>query len=453
MSAPPSNGSPTPTRDHPSEPDALAHFRSLALAFVNKYVKDDVSIHAMSLTYTTILSIVPLLAVAFSVLKAFGVHNQLEPLLEQTLAPLGPEGASLAERIVEFVHNLQVGVLGTVGLAGLFYTVISLVSSIEDALNRIWRARQSRPWGAKVRDYLSVVLVGPVLLVSALALTASAQQHELVQRVFALAPWLLWLGTVLLPYVMLCAAFTLLYRFVPNTTVRWSAAAVGGITCASAWKVAGSIFTAFVAGSARYAAIYSSFAILVIFLIWIYVSWLIVLIAAEVAYAWQHPADVLSRLRDVTIAARERNGLTLILTVARRHLAGAPPISAPELATASGLPSAMVEEIIDQMVEHSILLAAERPPGIALARPPEAITVAELLTILRGDFGEVPFRETPASISAALDHCRGAVESALHGLTLRSLATEDEAMTAYAGQPPQDASDDQNAADLTDGTA
>ncbi len=407
-------------------PDALDHLRSVLPAMLRKYSQDDVSIHAMSLTYTTILSIVPLLAVSFSVLKAFGVHNQIEPFLDQTLAPLGPGGEALSARIVGFVQNLEVGVLGAVGLAGLFYTVVSLVSSIENALNRIWGARQGRDWLSRFRDYLSIILVGPVLVFSALALMASAEQHDLVQRVFAIAPGALWFATVALPYLMLCGGFVILYRFMPNTYVSWSAAAVGGITGGVAWKIAGSAFTTFVAGSTRYAAIYSSFAILVLTLIWIYVSWLIVLIAAEVAYLWQHPTDVLSRLRDLTIAAHERNGLELMRTITANHLAGEPPLTRAALATATDLPISMVDEVVELMIAHRILLESERPPGIALAKPPERVSVFEVLTTLRGDAPELRLRDTPAPITQALAICGAAVESALAGLTLRGLASASD---------------------------
>ncbi len=396
------------------------------MAFYRKYVEDDVSIRAMSLTYTTILSIVPLLAVTFSVLKAFGVHNQIEPVLSRSLAPLGPGGAVLSERIVEFVQNLQVGVLGAVGVAGLFYTVVTLVSSVEHALNRIWRVRHGRSIGRKFRDYLSVIMVGPVLVFSALALTASAQQHALVQQVFALAPWLLWLGTVILPYVILCGGFTLLYRFIPNTTVKWSAALVGGVCSGIAWNLAGSAFTAFVASSGRYAAIYSSFAILLLFIIWIYTSWLIVLIAAEVAYLWQHPTDVLSRLRDLTIAAREGNGLAIVTNLARGHLAGEPPMSIETLASEAEVSVAMVDQVVDQMIDHNVLLQSERPPGITMARPPESVTVMEVLTILRGDLEEDLYRHAPASISGAIERRDRAIASALEGMTLETLATPDD---------------------------
>jgi membrane protein len=163
------------------------------------------SIRATSLVSTTLLSLVPFLAVTFSVLKAFGVHQQFEPLLVQGLEPLGEKGSEIAGHIVEFVNNLKVGALGAVGLAGLFYTTYSLIDKIEEALNYIWRVRDARPLTRKFTDYLSVVLVGPVLVFTAVATIASAQSHWLVQTILRIEPVgiaVLWM-TALMPFVLI----------------------------------------------------------------------------------------------------------------------------------------------------------------------------------------------------------------------------------------------------------
>jgi len=400
---------------------SLANAGQLATSFWRKLGDDDVTLHATSLTYNTILSMVPLLAVIFSMLKAFGVHNQVGPILARWLAPLGPEGVALSERIIEFVHRMQVGLLGAVGVAGLIYTVVMLVAAIEDALNRIWQARHGRAWSSKFRNYLSVITVGPVLVFSALALTASAQQYALVQRAVAHAPWLVWTGTVILPYVILSTAFTLLYRFMPNTYVTWSAAVLGGSAAGVGWNLAGAAFTAFVASSGRYAAIYSSFAILILFFLWVYLSWLIVLVGAEVAYLWQYPEDVLHDRGSDRAVDRELDGLAVLVFLTRQHLDGAAPSTLRILARGTGIPPSIVAEITDQMVAGGVLLEAERPRGFALARPPESVPVYEVLRLMHG----VPHadRGISPSVADALETREAAVEAALSGVTLKSLAT------------------------------
>jgi len=388
----------------------------------------------MGLTYTTILSLVPFLAVAFSVLKAFGVQNQLEPVLDRAFAPLGAEGGEVSRRIVEFVSNLQVGVLGTLGIAGLLYTVISLVGTIESSLNRIWRVCESRNWSDMFRDYLSVVMVGPVLIFTALALIASAQSYTVVQGALGLVPpFVMVIVTGLLPYLLLSLAFTLLYRLMPNTHVSWRAAAVGGVFAGVGWKLAGTGFTAFVANSGGYAAIYSSFAILILFLIWIYVSWSIVLAGAEIAYLVDHLDDELRRGETDRLEAWERDGLRLLAILAERREAGAPPVPAADLARSLQRPAEEIREMVSRLVERGIVLVAAEPRGIALNLPPDRVPVAEALSAL-----ERAPREPQAVVSdpvgEALRRRREGGLRAIEGITLRSLLDEPAAAAVPARQ-------------------
>ena len=234
----------------------------------------------------------------FSVLKAFGVHQQIEPILSQAFDPLGEKGAEITTNIIQFVDNLQVGVLGAVGVAGLFYTTYSLIEKIEEALNSIWRVEEGRTFARRITDYLSVVLVGPVFVFTAFGMMASSQSHWLVQKVIEIQPfgYLIVALTNLLPFLFMCMLFTFVYKFVPNTPVKTGSAFVGGLTAGICWQVAGMAFAAFVASSGRYSAIYSSFAVLILFLIWLYVGWLIVLAGAQVAYYHQYPSAYLLHL-------------------------------------------------------------------------------------------------------------------------------------------------------------
>ena len=395
---------------------------------VEKFQNDQLSLRATSLTYTTLLSLVPFLAVAFSVLKAFGVQNQLEPALAGMLAPLGSEAIEITRRIISFVDNQQVGVLGAVGVAGLFYTVLSLMGKIEDTLNNIWRVRRSRSLGRQFSDYLSVVLVGPVLVFTALALTASAQSYWLVQRLLEFKPlgWLVPLLTRLTPLILLCTAFTFLYQFVPYTRVRLRSAVFGGVVAGLLWQVAGIAFTKFVASSSSYAAIYSSFAILVLFLIWLQVGWLIVLVGAEVAYNHQH----LDAYRKNAFLARhsqlfqEQLALTALVELTRGALGGRPIMDPARLAATLGVPQSSLEELIDGFVRSGLLLRAAEPAGIILGRLPEQITVVEILDTVRGAGANPPGSGGEEQVVGILQRRDQAVRQALEGFTLRSLASE-----------------------------
>ena len=397
------------------------------VAVVRAPFDGQLNLEATALVYRTLLSIVPLLAVAFSVLKAFGAQYRIEPLLVQMLSPLGPGGAEVATRIVEFVSNLGVSVLGAVGLIGLFYSAASVIEKIEDALNQIWHVRRSRTLMRKFSDYLSILLVGPVLVFAALGVIASAQSNRLVQRVLALTPFkpetvaVVW---HLAPFVLLVAAFTLLYRFLPYARVAPGAALAGGVTAAALWHLAGLAFAALVASSTRYAAIYSSFAVLVVFLLWLQVAWLVVLVGAQVAYVHQHPTSYVAVRGRPSARLRERAGLGALVEITRRYLAGEPPPRLDDLARLLGAPLAIVDEVIEDFVAHGFLARAVEPDGVVLARTPELITVAEVLAAIREPaHNAVDLVVADGPAVDALQRRDDAVNQALAGLTLRSVAT------------------------------
>ena len=385
---------------------------------------------AAGLVYTTLLSLVPFLAVMFSVLKAFGVHHQIEPLLTQTLEPLGPKSVELTATIIGFVDNLKVGVLGMVGVAGLFYTAYSLIDKIEQALNAIWMVRQGRTWGRKFADYLSAVLVGPVLIFTAFGLLASMQSNTVVQRMMEIQPFgsfLLWTAK-LVPFLMLCSVFTFFYKFIPNTQVNIGSAFVGGISAAILWGIAGEVFAKFVAASAKYSAIYSSFAVLILFLLWLYAGWLIVLIGAQFSFFHQHPTAYLSRLlwQQGTHAFRERLALNVLLLLARRYLKGERPLRPSQLAIELHLPVSLVEEQVENMVESGFIGVMHEPKGVSLIKPPELISVKDVLDTAReGNQAGVRVPIDPHDpVHSVLRRRDEAVEQALAGQTLRSLVVE-----------------------------
>lgn len=403
------------------------HALRLAIAVAMEFRHRLLDARAAGLVYTTLLSLVPFLAVMFSVLKAFGVHQQIEPVLAQALEPLGPKGQEITSTIIGFVDNLKIGVLGAVGVAGLFYTTYSLIEKIEQALNAIWLVREGRSWGRKFADYLSAVLVGPLLIVTAFGLLASVHSHTLVQRVLEIQPFgylMLWAGQ-LLPFAILTGLFTFFYKFIPHTSVRFGSALVGGVSAALLWGIAGEAFATFVVQSAKYSAIYSGFAVLILFLLWLYAGWLIVLIGAQFSFFHQHPAAYMSRLlwQGETHAFRERLGLSLLLALTRRYVNGEGPFALHQLAIELRLPVSLVEEQVEQLVDSGLLGLMAKPEGITLTKPPELISIRETLdAINKGTAADrlVPL-DSGDPVSEMLRRRDAAIEQALAGLTLRSL--------------------------------
>jgi membrane protein len=400
----------------------------LAFAVTSEFRNRLLDARAAGLLYTTLLSFVPFLAVMFSVLKAFGVHHRIEPVLAQVLEPLGPKGQEITANVIGFVNNLNVGVLGILGIAGLIYTTYSLIDKIERTFNAIWRVRQGRSWGRQFTDYLSVVLVGPVLVATAFGLLASIQSHALVQRVLEIQPFgyiVVWTAQ-LVPFLLLTGVFTFLYKFIPNTTVPFSSALIGGVSAAILWGGAGKIFAAFVVGSAKYSAVYSGFAILILFLLWLYASWLVILVGAQVTFFHQYPSAYQALLfwTQGSHRFRERVALSLLVTLTRRYLKGEGPLRESDLAGELNLPDSLVDEQIEQLVAEGILGRIAEPEGVSLVKPPELISVKEILDAVRGRGSSamrVPY-DPDGPVDDVLRRYDGAVEKALAGMTLRSLA-------------------------------
>ncbi|MDF0664615.1 MAG: YihY/virulence factor BrkB family protein [Nitrospira sp.] len=379
------------------------------------------------LVYTTLLSLVPFLAVMFSVLKAFGVHHVIEPFLAQALVPLGPKNREVTATIINFVDNIKIGVLGAAGIAGLFYTTYSLIDKIEQALNAIWQVKQGRTWDRKFADYLSAVLVGPVLVFSAFGLLASLQSNTVVQHLIALEPFgtlLVWSGEMV-PFLMFCGVFTFLYKMIPNTQVELRSAAIGGVSAAILWIIAGEAFAKFVAASANYSAIYSSFAVLMLFLLWLYTGWMIVLIGAQFSFFHQYPTAYLSRLlwEQGTHVFREQLALKVLRVLGNHYLKGDRPLKLPELSSELNIPLSLVEEEVERLIENGFVGRLQEPEGVSLIKSPDLILVKEVLDSVRNGTPPwiLPHLDSSDPVSALLRHRDKAVERALVGETVQSL--------------------------------
>ena len=273
------------------------------------------TLRAMGLVYTTLLSLIPLLAFCFSVLKGFGVHNKLEPLLLTLLEPLGEKGAELSVYIVGFVDKMDVKVLGSLGLGLLLFTVISLLKKIEMAFNYTWRVTEFRNMTQRFSDYISVLLIGPLLIITAIGITASISNIDAFAELHSI-PYmgmLIEFSARLIPYILVICAFTFVYILIPNTRVRFKSALIGAIIAGVLWESANWLFASFIAGSRNYTAIYSSFAILFIFIIWLYINWLIILTGASIAFYHQHPERLSARQQVLRLSCRLRERIALLI--------------------------------------------------------------------------------------------------------------------------------------------
>lgn len=412
------------------DPDAWGGMKGRLFAFFRTVyqIGDSFAAHhgplrAGSLTYTTMLSLVPFLAIAFSVLKGFGVQNAIEPLLQQVAG----DSEETISRIISYVNNTNVKSLGAVGLLMLVLTVISLLDSIEDAFNATWGVQEKRTLQRRFSDYLSVVIVGPILLLVATSMNTSLQSQWLVR-------WLIehtYLGdTILLlfrmvPYLLIWLAMTFIYIFIPNTKVHIGSALLGGILAGTAWQIAQWGYFHFQVGMANYNAIYGTLSALPIFLVWVYTSWFIVLFGLEVVYAHQHGVSRTAQIETTTLLATTRDLLALsaLLLVCRHFRAGAPPPDSPQLSVELGIPLNELEELLETLRNrHFLVKTGDDASGWLPAREPSFMMLDDVLTSLRGEVP--PAEEFAAVCGPAIDLlCRESElrRESLQGVTIHDL--------------------------------
>ncbi|HET8882437.1 MAG TPA: YhjD/YihY/BrkB family envelope integrity protein [Solimonas sp.] len=380
------------------------HLGRHAFVLLRDLIDGQLTMRAMSLVYTTLLSIVPLLALAFSVLKALGAHNAIEPFLQEFLAPLGPQASELTQKLVGFIEKVQVGVLGSLGVALLFWSAISLIQKVESSFNFVWRIERPRPLSQRLGDYFAVLTVGPVLMFSAVGITASVFNSALVARVTSYEPlgFLVSVAGRLVPYLLIIGVFTFLYSFVPNTRVRPRAALIGGVFAGALWQTGSLAFASFVAGATNYNAIYSSFAIVIFLLIWIYLGWMILLLGCQLAFYVQHPEHLKPQRAPALLSGRQIEYLTLMIMAlaGRRFIAGEPGYTEEELSRAIAAEPEHVRRAVEQLIFNGLLTeAGSTRTQLVPAADLESVTLARLWTLARTGDG-LPNTRGPLADSA-----------------------------------------------------
>ncbi len=345
------------------------------------------NLHAMSLVYTTLLSLIPLLAVSFTFFRAFNLDSGFERVLIGYMEPLGEKGVQLANQIVEAVKALDYKLLGSIGVLLLFYTVFSLIQKIESAFNFTWHIRYARKLSQRF-EYLSVILLGPLLIFVAFGFTTAAMGTRVVGNLRQLEPvdTLFSLSGQLVPYLLVIATFTFFYLFVPNTRVHLRSALVGALVSGLLWETTSRVFSAIVVTSARYQAVISSFAIPLLFMIWLYLSWLILLIGAAVAFYYQHPEFLGIAREEVRLSNRvqEKLALLLVYLIGRHHYLDRSPWTAAALAKRVALPVDVVTGVLEALEKSRIVAASGRRESVYLpARPYDEIPVRRVLRAVR----------------------------------------------------------------------
>jgi len=404
-----------------------------ALSLVRSFLDNRCLMMASALCYATVLSLVPLLAVAFSLAKGFGMYEA--PYLRDVLLRLMAEKADIVDAVLGYIQNTNVRALGLIGVATLFVTSAGLISTIEEACNIIWRARSNRGAWSRFTNYVTVILVCPLFILAAFSVTATFQNALVVQ----------WLGEIELvnmaftlalkavPTLMVSVSLFVLYKFLPNVAVRTFPAAIGALAAGAAWQLAQAAYIRYQIGVTGYNAIYGSFAQIPLLLIWLYISWLIVLAGAELAHAVQRAPDEAMQAAGASYSLADRRGVALLaaLMLAEKAENMGGPLLPADAAQAGALPALLVEEELARLARMGVAARVEGG-GYALLAAPDRINVGELLAGWENLRGEGPVAELDERYPF-MSGLREGMESACREVDSRTLRELYESLPELKG--------------------
>ncbi len=390
------------------------------------FVDDQCLLRASALTMTFVLSMVPFLAVVFSITKGLGVQNA--EVTQMFLLRLAAGNQDTVARILEYVERTSAGRMGAVSAAFLLVTTGMLMANIERSFNAIWKVRQGRSAWRKFTDFFSVMLVCPLLMGSAVTLGASLRSGRVVGRLLEVAPvgeaYLLLLK--LLPLFMVFVVLLFLYSYIPNTKVRPRAAMAGALLAAMAWQGAEYAYMVWQARFASYGLIYGSFAQVPLFLMWLYVSWAVVLFGVEVCHAVQNAPTFEKHLRAGRVSRLERDRLAVLamLLLTRAFARGTGAVPGHRMAALLDAPDHVLDDVLDRLAREGMAVrVCEDAPAWVLGAPPDRLRIADVLLALAGRTrGEGEERVATAFefINATLARLAGDMAASPANMTLRA---------------------------------
>jgi membrane protein len=355
-------------------------------AIVRDLFGGELTLRANGLVYTTLLALIPAMALSFAVLKAFGAHRNMEPFLMEFFRPVGSAAADIVHRLMEFAERVSGGLVGVVGLVLLLWTLVGTVKKVEDSLNFVFRVERARSIPRRVVEFVMLVTLGPLVVAMVIGLTklaidrvayATPQDFTLVQQ--ALQALIRFA-----PFAIVTGLFTAMYLVIPNTRVRFVPALAGALAAGIIWTALGKAFTAMVLYTSRLELVYAGFAIVVAVFLWTYLGWLVLLAGAQLAFYLQNPNYLRLGHADLKLSndEKERLALDIMARVAARHRAGDPPWTLEELSRALQMPGIAVSEMASHL-ESAHLLARSDDGRLFPAREIANISLADIVLCAR----------------------------------------------------------------------
>ncbi|MFI4866371.1 MAG: YihY/virulence factor BrkB family protein [Steroidobacterales bacterium] len=375
-----------PEAEQPGVGALLRRLARYPYALLRDLAGGKLNLHAIGLVYASVLAIVPLLAFSFGILAGFHAQGVLEPLVHNFFGPMGSAADELTARVMEFANKVRGGLVGSVGLVLLIWTLISTMKKVEDGFNFVWHVDVPRNFGRRVAEYVALLIIGPVLLAAVVGLSRLAAESGPVRALSELPMMVrvVAMALSLAPYLIASGLLTLIYMVVPNTTVRFGPALAGGISGGILWAAIGRFFTLFVLYSSRLTVVYAGFAIIIATLVWTYFNWIILLIGAQISFYAQNPNYLRIGLHEprLSCADTERLALGVMYLVAERYRAGGERLTIAIAATRLGFPGIAVARMCATL-EAAGFLAAAADDSLLPGRDIAQIPVVEIIMVAR----------------------------------------------------------------------
>jgi membrane protein len=332
---------------------------------IRGFKEDKCGLRASALTFYSLLAIVPIVAMFFGIARGFG----LDQLLEKQLIVQFPEHQLIIAQIISFSHsmldNIGGGIVAGIGVIILFWTIIRVLGTIETSFNDIWKVKESRNLFRKISDYLAIMFVGPINLIisSGLTIFISANVTYFMQQINllgALAPFV-YVVLAILPYCLIWLLFAFIYIVMPNTKVHFKSGLIAAIIAGTIYQITQWLYVYFQVGVVNYNTVYGSFAALPLFLVWLQLSWLIVLFGAEISYAVQNVESYEFEKEAANISPANKRLLSLLIAhlIVKTFAKGEQPMTSAQIANVSEVPARLVREILANLMAAGLLSKIE----------------------------------------------------------------------------------------------
>lgn len=421
----------------------LAHFWLLV---GKSFSRNRGPVRASALAYTTLLALIPMLAIGASFAVGFlqrGGEKNIRLIIDRFVSYVAPaldlqvkaDGANamvgreeVVTKITSFINNISGGAIGVTSGIALILVAIQMLRTIEGTFNDIWGVTRGRGWFASFTQYFTVILLGPLILIAAITITSGphfSKTMEFMNR----SPVLASLFFSMMPFCLLSLAFTLFYAYMPNTKVQFSAALTGGVVAGFLWQVNSLLNTMYASNVVTYSKVYGSLGLLPLFLVGIYFSWLFLLFGAQVAYAYQNRAAYLQekQAEGVNQKGREFVALRIMAFIAQRFQRGEAPATIAQIGDAIGVPTRLVSTILSVLIQAQVVIEVTgAESSYSPARPLDRINCADVLGVLRSANGselKTTEDEMRSLVHAELERIRSAETAVAAGITLEQLAT------------------------------